>query len=178
MPPELRLCDSHGKRYVKDWRIHFMPVITKLSKKWLVRRGIAQGRTEDVLRALSDEMHTASWQATWVQMVDLELLNQGHGGQRGRWETVDGAEVWVPEGEPKPRPSYPGYPRKAPERLPEAAYPEGQRAIAKRVAEQQLLEQRLAAETEAFQRGQRQVLELELKTKRATEAMRKAKEKK
>jgi hypothetical protein len=111
-----------------------------------------------------------------MQMIDLELLNSGQGGQKGRWETVDGLEVWVPESgaRPTPRPSYPGYPQKRAE-LPEHATREGQARIAKREAEQQLLEQRLAAETAEFHRGQRMVLELELKTKRATEAMRKAK---
>jgi hypothetical protein len=106
--------------------------------------------------------HAATFISTWVQMVDAELLNSGVGAQ-----SFDG--VWVPEGTEPPRPSYPGYtPRKAGP-LPEHATRAGQAAIAKRAAERDLLERKLAAETADFNRGQRQVLELELKTKRAAE---------
>jgi hypothetical protein len=114
--------------------------------------------------------HAVTFMSTWIQMVDAELLNSGVGAQKGVM-SVDG--VWVPEGTEAPRPSYPGYtPRKAGP-LPEHATKAGQAAIAKRQAEQELLERKLAAETAEFNRGQRQVLELELKTRRAAEARRK-----
>mgnify|MGYP001314917146 CR=1 FL=1 len=93
--------------------------------------------------------------STWVQMVDLELFNS----------------IVAPPPEPRPSsPSYPGYAPRKIDPLPEQATRAGQVAIAKREAEQQLLERQLAAETADFNRGQRQVLEVELKVRRATEA--------
>lgn len=147
VPPPLALCTPHQNRYRNDYRLHCS--------------SFRQSHTEAQAR---------SWQATWIQMVDLEMLNVGIGAQRGEWATVDGVDVWVPEGTAAPNASYPHYKARKPDPLPEHAYRSGQAAIAKREAEQQLLERKLAAETQEFNRGQRQVLELELKTKRATES--------
>jgi hypothetical protein len=144
------LCRAHGSRQ----RVDFWHHCGKLKQAL----GPAQQR---------------SWQATWLQMVDLELLNVGIGAQRGDWKMIDGVDVWVPIGtEPRPSQpaSYPHYSARPPGPLPEHATKAGQAAIAKRLAEQELLERKLAAEISDFSRGQRQVLELELKVKRATEA--------
>lgn len=171
LPPPLDLCGPHQNRYRKAYREHFQPMFDRLSKK---RRRVVNGRPapsrpEDVVAAwASGSSREKSWQATWLQMVDLELLNEGMGGQKGTWEKRDGVEVWVPEGS-TPRPSYPGYARLPSGSLPEEAYPEGQAAIAKRNAEQRRLEQQLAADAAEYQRGRRMELELELKTKRLVE---------
>lgn len=151
LPPELPLCRVHGARQRADFWYH----CGKLKRAL----GPAQQR---------------SWQATWIQVIDLELLHSGEGAQsqKGDWKMVDGVDVWVPAGSEAPRPSYPGYAVKKADPLPEHATRAGKAAIAKRIAEQELLERRLAAETADFNRGQRQVLELELKVKRETEARR------
>lgn len=183
--PPLPLCGEHQKRYRKEYHRHFDPIIRGLSKRWKVGIEVVKGRVHDVFDESAKASRLMSWQATWVQMVDLELLNSGNalGTQKGRWQTIDGEEVWVPDGStPRPsapRPSAPpGSVKERYARLPEEATDAGKAAIAKRQAEENLLEQRLRHETAEFAKGQRQVLELELKMKREAErrrALKKAK---
>lgn len=181
-PPLMDLCAEHQRRYQRDYTKHFKPLVMKLAKRWLTGNGVAQSRAEAVVEELQDEGHLKSWQAHWMQMIDLELLNAGHGagGVKGEMKVVDGQEVWVPQAEIQPRPSAPTHPSAVAEyarktTLPEHATQKGQSAIARRLAEEMLLERRLQAETAEFQRGQRAVLTQELKTKRETELLAAAK---
>lgn len=177
-PPELDLCKVHRDRYVRDYRRHFQPMLDALKKKPPQRR-VVRGRKpvhapEALVQAWasSSSAREQSWLATWLQMIDNEILNNPlskfFGAEKGKWS--DDGKTWIPEGSAAPRPSaYPGYVTKPRDPLPEHATRAGQAAIAKRAAEQDLLERRLAAEIADFQRGQRQVLELELKVKREAE---------
>lgn len=160
--PELDLCTDHQKRYQSDYVRHFGPLVDNLARKWMVQRGVAKTRVDDVITELTSEGRMRTWQAHWLQMIDLELQHSGKG--------LYASEV-KEEPKPKPRPSIPAKYAL----LPEHATPEGQMAIAKRAAEEQLLEQRLARETAEFAAGQRQVLQQELKVRREVEARKRKK---
>lgn len=172
-PPRLELCGEHQVRYRKDYTKHFGPLVDRLAKRWMVSRGVAQSRAQAVVDELLSENRVRNWQAHWLQMIDLELLNAGHGGHRVKWDDALGA--YVPEGS-EPRPSAPSAVREylKPTQLPEHATREGQVAIQKRAAEEALLESQLKAQTEEFARGQRAVLTQELKVKREVELRRAA----
>lgn len=167
--PPMDLCAEHRSRYEREYRRHYAQLIAHLERQWKVGRKTARERADAVIDALSQLAHVKSWQNTWLQMVDLELLHAGHGGGQRVRETKDG---YVPEVDSNaPRPSVTGITPVPAARtaLPERATRDGQAAIAKREAEQQLLERRLAADRAEFDRGRRMELELELKTKRAVE---------
>ncbi len=155
--PQLDLCEAHGLRYAKEFNRHFEPLVSKLSRRWKVQPKIAQERMDAVLQELAASGTLRSWQSTWIQMVDDEILNS------------------LKEPSEPPKSSQPVSP---PLVLPEHATREGQAAIAKRKVEEDELEHKLKGDIAEFMKGQRQVLELELKTKREAEAREKAKAKK
>lgn len=111
-----------------------------------VRYGKAYARHWHQKSHLGDEKRYASWVATWLQQMDLELINE---------------YVLPPE---RPRP-YPGYDL-PPIVLPEEATRPGQTAIAKRNKEQAAMERQLAQDIADYSRGRRMELEHELKMKR------------
>lgn len=162
------MCSAHRDRFIRSFRQHFESMRSKLTKG--SKHHVVKARAAALIQAwaVSNNAKIKSWVATWVQMVDLELLNSGSGlgVQKGRLSETG---EFVPDGAEVRLPSYPSYAKKKEAPLPEHATRAGQAAITKRVAEQELLERRLAAESADFIKGQRQVLELELKTKRAAE---------
>lgn len=183
LPPPLELCGEHQLRYRKEYTQHFKPLVSRLAKRWLTSNGLAQSRAEAVVEELQGLDRLRNWQAHWLQMIDLELLNAGHGGQQGDLKVIDGQEVWVPKGE-EPRPSAPSAVREylKPTTLPPNATRAGQAQLRRIAAEDALLEQQLRAQTEEFVTGQRAVLTQELKLKREVAlrtavAAKKAKEK-
>lgn len=172
--PLINLCGEHRPRYEREYRRHYVQLIAHLERQWKVGRKTARERADAVIDALSQLAHVKSWQNTWLMMVDMELLHAGHGGGQRVRETKEG---YVPEVDPNaPRPSVVGITPVPAMRTPppESATRAGQAAIAKREAEQQLLERQLAADRAEYDRGRRMELELELKTKRATEQLREA----
>lgn len=97
-----------------------------------------------------DSVQVESWRATWMQMVDAELLN-------------------AKSAAPEPSKGYSNYASR-PVNLPESATKAGQAALDKRAKEQNKLEAQLALDVADYARGRRMELELELKTKRAVAA--------
>ena len=148
-PPALDLCPEHQREYNKAFDVHFAPYLAPGARQKLAR---AMGRVTLADAAIAEALSAwrlRSWQSHWLQQVDLELLYHSD--------------------PPPERPSAPEVKPRAQEPLPLAATKVGQAVLAKRAAEEALLEQRLKAEVKEFAKGQRQVLELELKTKRAAE---------
>lgn len=170
-PPEVPLCAAHGKRYAEEFHRHFSPMVARLSRRWQIARRQTLARVEAVLSEMDREMRRRSWQATWLQMVDLELLNSGEGllvtkgrmGANGEF-MADGAEV-------PPRPSAT---RLA---LPEHATRAGQAAIAARAADAAQVERQLAADVDAYAKGRRMELEYELREQHRQEAAARARQK-
>lgn len=156
----LDLCEEHGERYRKEYRKHFSPMVDLLSQKWMVQWSAASGRLTDVAEALRQcgaPSFVVSWQSSWLQMVEAEVLNDGHD------------QVGV-----KP-PSVSSYSKPGkPLALPEHATRAGQAAIARRRTEDDELEKKLQADATEYQRGRRMELELELRTKRRVAARKEA----
>lgn len=166
VPPALDLCKDHRRRFEREYDHHYAPAVDELKKRWKSSHKVTQERLAAVCEALVNAGHVKSWMSTWLQMVDLEMLNAGNGTQEGLLLSP-------------PKPSVSITPVKRTD-LPEHATREGQAAIQKREAEQQLLEKKLAADRAEYERGRRMELELELKTKREAElraAVKRAKEK-
>lgn len=138
------------------------------------RHPVARARAAEVVQAWATNgtARTKSWVATWVQMVDLELLNDPSvkkvlGAQKVK---LSESGEWVPDDGAKPS-SFPAYAKKKEGPLPEGATRAGQAAIAKRAAEEEALTKKLHADTVEFARGQRQLLEFELKGRRIAEEL-------
>lgn len=163
IPPLLALCAPHAARYAREYDRHFKPIVLRLARRWLVRNGIAKDRVGAVLEEMGNEARLLSWQATWLQMVDLELLQAG--GALGSSK--------VDEGPPKPKPSVG---QRA--QLPEHATRAGQAAIAARAADAAQVDQQLQADLQAYAKGRRMELEHDLRVQRREEAVARAKQRK
>lgn len=139
-------CGSHQAEYQAALKLHFGPLATELQERWKIPRSKVWQRIDSVLQS-EHYAHFTSWRATWLQMVDNELLN---------------AMTLPPE---PPKSSY--FKPHPPIVMPQEAYRAGQAKLAANAVERKKLEAQLDSDVADYRRGRRMELELELKTKSA-----------